>query len=129
MALCTLPAVVHADDVSGADRVICSILDSEVCLAEEGCAPLHHQELNIPQFIRIDARSGVLSTTEASGENRQTKADSVTRSDGQLILQGVEEGRAFSIFIDEPSGHATFAAAADALSVAVFAACTPDTGK
>lgn len=116
-----------ADDVSNAERLLCSVLDSEICLAGEGCTPLHHQDLNIPQFIRIDARSGTLSTTEASGENRQTKAGSVSRSDGQLILQGVEEGRAFSLFIHEASGHATFAAAADALSVSVFAACTPET--
>lgn len=121
--------VLVADDVRETRHLLCSTLKSDVCLKNEGCATLAPEELNIPQFVNVDARTGVLSTTAASGRSRVTKADSVSRGDGQLILQGVQDGRAFSFYIDEASGDATFAVAANWLSVSVFAACTPATGK
>ena len=126
---CILPGVLLGDDISGARNILCSVLHSDVCLPDDGCATVEPYSLNIPQFIQLDARSGKLSTTPSSGENRETTADSVSRSDGQLILQGVELGRAFSLFIDEASGNATFASAANGVSLNVFAACTPAAGK
>jgi len=131
-ALLTLFAIsfpVYADDVSGERHLLCTTLHSDFCLANEGCATVEPTDLNIPRFIRVDAKERKLATTVASGENRETVADSSSRSGGQLVLQGVEAGRAYSLFIDEASGHATFAAASDGFSVAVFAACTPETGK
>lgn len=129
LTLSALPLAAPADDVSGARHLLCSTLSSDVCFSDAGCTNIAPAEINIPQFIRLDARSGKLATTAASGENRETTAQNVSRSDGQLILQGVEAGRAFSLFIHEASGHATFAAASDAMSVTVFAACTPELGN
>jgi len=125
LMLSTVPTWTLADDVSGARHLLCSVLQSDVCLQDAGCTNVAPEELNIPRFIRIDARTGKLATTASSGQNRETVAASVSRADGQLILQGVEQGRAFSLFIDEASGDATFTSAADRLGVAVFAACTP----
>lgn len=116
-----------ADDLSAARDILCSVQQVHVCRDAAGCADALAEDLNIPQFLRIDTRSGTLSTTPASGENRETVATPVRPGDGQLVLQGVEAGRAFSLFIDEASGWATFAAAASGRSVTVFAACTPAT--
>lgn len=114
-----------ADDLRGARQLLCSTIQSQLCLSDGGCTSIQPAEINVPQFIRLDAKSGTLATTAASGLNRVTTAKSVSRSDGELILQGVELGRAFSLFIDEASGNATFASASDGMSVTVFAACTP----
>jgi hypothetical protein len=116
-----------ADDLSAVRDILCSTQQVHVCRDAAGCEDVLAADLNIPQFLRIDTRAGKLSTTPASGENRETAAGSVSRADGQLVLQGVEAGRAFSLFIDEASGWATFAAAANGRSVTVFAACTPAT--
>jgi hypothetical protein len=116
-----------ADDLSAARDILCSVQETHVCLEAAGCEDVLAEDMNIPQFLRIDTRSGKMSTTPASGENRETVANPVSRADGQLILQGVEAGRAFSLFIDEISGRATFASAANGRSVTVFAACTPAT--
>ena len=98
-----------------------------MCRDAAGCEDVLAEDMNIPQFLRIDARSGKISTAPTSGETRETVASPVSRADGQLVLQGVEAGRAFSLFIDEASGWATFASAANGRSVTVFAACTPAT--
>lgn len=125
LALVLVAGVAQADDLRGADRFMCSTLEATVCLADGACLFLPPEELNIPQFIVVDATAGKMETTEASGERRETKADTVRRADERIQLQGHEAGRAFSLLINETSGRATFASAADERGVIVFAACTP----
>lgn len=114
-----------ADDVSGATDILCAVLETQVCLEAGGCVQFHPEDLNVPRFVRIDTREKRLYTTSSSGENRETTADQLARADGELILQGVESGRGYSLFIHEPSGQATFASAAEGRSATAFAACTP----
>jgi hypothetical protein len=114
-----------ADPLGDATEILCTVLDTHVCVEAVGCADFLAEELNVPRFIEVDTRSKKLSTTEASGQSRETVADSVNRTDGQIALQGVESGRAFSLFIAEATGLATFAAAAEGRSVSVFGVCTP----
>jgi len=120
-----LAGSIQADDVSDANDLLCAVLEVTKCLDVAGCEQVLPEDLNIPQFLRIDAKAGSMSTTPASGQNRETKAQSVTRSDGKLVLQGVETGRAYSLFIEEASGLASFASVSDGQIVTVFAACTP----
>lgn len=114
-----------ADPLGDARTILCTVLDTHVCIEAAGCADVLAEEMNIPRFIQIDTKSKKLSTTQASGENRETVADSVARADGQIVLQGVESGRAFSLYLDESTGLATFAAAAEGRSFTVFGVCTP----
>jgi hypothetical protein len=125
LALMFMAGGAQADDLRGADRFLCSTLEATVCFADGVCLGMLPEELNIPQFIVVDAKAGKLETTEASGERRETKVDSVERAEQSIRLQGHEAGRAFSLLIDELSGRATFASAADQRGVIVFAACTP----
>jgi hypothetical protein len=113
------------DPLGDARNILCTVLDTHVCIETAGCADVLAEELNVPRFIRIDTKERTLATTEASGENRETVVDSVQRNAGQITLQGVESGRAFSLFISESTGLSTFAAAAEGRSVSVFGICTP----
>jgi hypothetical protein len=79
----------------------------------------------VPQFIEVDFKSKMLSTTKASHEWRETPFKNHQRSEGLIFLQGVERGRAFSIVIEEESGLLSAAIARDQITVSVFGACTP----
>lgn len=114
-----------ADTIGDSRSILCTVLDAYVCIEAGGCAGVEAEELNVPRFIQIDTGSKKLFTTAASGENRETVADSLKRSDGQIILQGLEGGRAFSAVIVESTGFATFAAATDGRSLSTFGVCTP----
>lgn len=114
-----------ADDLTGADRLLCSTTQATACGMAAECASLPPAELNIPQFVLVDVAKKTLSTTAASGENRTTPAQTVRREEGQIVLQGYENGRAFSLVIQEATGRASFASAAESRGVMVFAACTP----
>lgn len=127
--LLSLPAVAHADDLSGADRFLCAAVQVTHCTETGECATDLPWNLNVPQFIEVDLGAQTLATTEASGENRATSIAQTYREDGIIVLQGLENGRAFSFRISEQTGAATVAVAREGLAVSVFGACTPLAGE
>ncbi|MEQ9561476.1 MAG: hypothetical protein RLN69_03070 [Woeseiaceae bacterium] len=113
-----------ADDVTDVDRLLCSASEVTVCFESSDCVDVMPWELDMPQFIVIDLKKNVLSTTKASGENRSTPVRTLLRDNEEIVLQGVEAGRAFSFVIDEATGLLTVAVASDGMSVSVYGACT-----
>jgi hypothetical protein len=125
LAAVLLPGAAAGDDLRGADRFLCSVLDVTACAADAGCEQVQPADLNMPQFVVVDLPGKRLATTASSGENRSTPLQTIRRAAGLVIVQGHEAGRAFSLLIDELTGRASFASAADSRTVTVFAACTP----
>ena len=121
LAATSLPA----DDVSGADVLLCTPVQVTQCFPDGDCVIAPPWELNIPMFIVVDLEAKKLGTTEASGENRSTPIKNLEREDGFIFLQGVENGRAFSFTIAEDTGMLTAAVARDGVAVSAFGACTP----
>ena len=124
-----LPAAVHGDDLTGSDRFLCTAVQVTHCTPDGSCQTDLPWQLNVPQFIEVDLVARTLATTQASGENRATKISFVSRENGSIVLQGLENGRAFSFMISEETGMATVAVARESLGVTVFGACTPMPGK
>ena len=120
-----VPQIAVAENVSGADVMICSGVEATVCSIELGCEIGAPWLWGIPEFVEIDLKAKKVSTTAASGANRETPITSLVRSDGRIFLQGVERGRAFSFVIGEETGLLTAAVARDEITVSVFGACTP----
>jgi hypothetical protein len=114
-----------ADDLGKSKQILCSIQNVNVCQSDGVCAAVLPADLNIPQFIEIDTKTGRLSTTAASGENRETTASQVIRADDHLLIHGDQLGRAFSLLIQESTGQASFASVKDGNATVVFSACTP----
>ena len=113
------------DNISGADKVLCASATVVLCVDSGACESMSPEELNVPQFINVDLKKRRLHSTEASGQNRSTKINKVTRDEGFIYLQGIEDGRAFSFVINEATGLSTAAVARQDISVTVFGACTP----
>jgi hypothetical protein len=76
--------------------------------------------LNIPDFVEIDLEAKTLSTTEASGERRSSPIEVLRREHGLLLLQGMENGRAFSIVIAEEPGSLSSAIVREDFTITVF---------
>ena len=115
----------HADQLAGNDRFLCSAVQATICTSDGVCESGLPWNWQVPQFLIIDLDRKELATTEASGENRKTPILSLTREQGQISVQGVQKGRAFSMVLREDSGLASIAIAADGLTIGVFGACTP----
>ena len=114
-----------ADSVIGSQKIVCSAIEAKVCDVGGECAGGSPLELKIPQFLIVDLKGKSLSTTQASGENRTTDIRNLTRTDGQIVLQGEQLGRAFSMVVHEESGLASIAIALDGQTIGVFGLCTP----
>jgi len=113
-----------ADNLAGIDRLVCASGQAQICLENGECYSSTPWELSVPDFVVIDTKKGVISTTKASGEDRTTQFAKSERVDGVIYLQGTEGGRAFSLVIHEATGKLTVAIARDGLTVTVFGACT-----
>lgn len=114
-----------ADDVSGAQLLLCSAAEASLCATGASCESGVPSTLNIPSFIEIDLDKRELRTTAASEEQRRTEIQSLRREDGLLVLQGLEGGRAYSFVISEQTGLLTVAVAREEMGVVVHGACTP----
>jgi len=125
VALALSAHLVAADDLAGSDRFLCAAVQAAVCSVEGDCATELPWNLNIPKFVEVDLDARRLSTTAASGENRTTPIDHLSRNDGTIVFHGFEMGRAFSWVITERTGNVTAAVSAEDIAVAVFGACTP----
>jgi len=120
----------RADDLAGASAFLCSAQTVSVCVPEDpDCESGPASTWHIPQFIQVDLTAKRLSTTKTSGENRSTPIENLQKREGSIYLQGIENGRAFSIRIDEASGELSAAVARDGVVVAVFGVCTPSAGS
>jgi hypothetical protein len=115
---------VWGEDLSGTDEFLCSVSRVAMCFETGECFDIQPWEADIPQFVVVDTKKKVISTTHASERPRSTRIATLQRSGGQIFLQGLEADRAFSFVIDEATGFVTVAVSRDGLSVSVFGACT-----
>ena len=113
-----------AENLEGVDNMICAAGLAQICLETGDCYSATPYELDVPDFVLIDADKETISTTKASGLNRSTVFSKVERGEGTIYLQGIENGRAFSFVIDELTGRMTAAVSRDGLTVNLFGACT-----
>lgn len=113
-----------ADDVSKADRLLCSTSKVLLCFEDGTCIEVLPADVGVPQFIIVDTKKKLLSTTEASEENRTTAVENMERDERRILMQGIDLGRAFSILIDAQSGYLTASVSRDGFTVSGFGACT-----
>jgi hypothetical protein len=116
---------VFADDVTGADSLLCYGLSAARCETGEACESVEPWKLNIPDFVKLDLRGKRLQTTAASSDKRETPLQTVQRVDGKILIQGSQGERAFSWLITETSGEGTLSVAGVGQGVTIFTVCTP----
>ena len=121
--LATAPA--FADDVTGADHLLCTTVRATECFADGGCFPGNPEEWRSPRFVKLDFKEELLRTTEASGEDRSTPMKNIEREGDRIFIQGVQDSRAFSVVIDQDSGSASTAIVLEGHVLALFSYCTP----
>ena len=119
-----LAGTAYADPLTGVNRFVCAASQVQICLEGDTCYSASPWELDVPEFVVIDLKKKLISTTKSSGDDRSTTFNNSVRSDGNIFLQGLEAGRAFSFVIDEATGYMSVAVARDGMVVSVFGACT-----
>ncbi len=115
-----------AGDFDGTKPLICAVIRVLEC-PEEGsdCEWKRAQDIDVPQFIKINFEEKVISGTGTKGQFKSAKYENMVFTDGRLILQGIQNGRAWSMVIKDETGRMNVSAVDDQVAFIIFGACTP----
>jgi hypothetical protein len=125
LTICILPFSALAGDFDGSKPLLCAVIETFDCGPGGECQRGTAESIDIPQFLKISFKEKTISSTPESGQVRTTKIQNMERIDGKLILQGVQNGKAWSMLISETTGKVTLSASDDQAGFLVFGACTP----
>lgn len=126
LALCSLvlaPSLI-AENVQDSQNIVCATGTALLCVENGDCFRVVPDEIDLPRFILIDTKKRTLSTTKLSNRPRTTQIDRLTRDGGRILIQGIEQGRAYSLSIEEDIGLLTGVMAKDGVTLSVFGDCT-----
>lgn len=115
-----------AQDFDGSKPLVCSAVEVFECAPGEACVEGLAEEFDFPHFIRIDFKSNLLTGKTGDQTEETSPIDTVQTMEGNLILHGSQNGRAWNIVLSQTTGKMTGTIAADGFTFSVFGACTVD---
>ncbi len=117
---CFFPLSGFAAEFDGAKPILCTVTDVYECTVENACQQLRPSDLLIPRFLSIDVKNKVITGKLEDGTPRTVDILEIAHDSGNLILQGHQKGRAWSMVIREETGKATFSISEKGMSVVCF---------
>jgi len=112
-----------AGKYDGSAPMLCAVTAVSECTADGKCERSAPQAgNNLPTFMRVDVKGKVLKADDGSGRKTDIKSSSIV--DDQLMLQGIENGKAWSMVIKSETGRWGGSVVEDDGSFALFGACT-----
>ncbi len=125
LAALLLSSALLADDLTDSDSLVCYGWSAFVCSIEGECEATAPWQLDMPDFLRLDLRARVVTSTETAPEERVTEIQTLVREDGTILLQGRQDERPFSWLIVEATGEGTLTMSTPGEGITVFTLCTP----
>jgi hypothetical protein len=122
LAASTTPASA-AGKYDGSKPMLCAVTAVSECTKDGACERSAPQEgNNLPGFVRVDVAGKML--TDNDGGTRKTPIKSSAIVDNQLMLQGAENGKAWTIVIASDTGIFGSSVVEDDGLFAIFGRCT-----
>jgi hypothetical protein len=117
-----LPAGVRAEGIDGETPLVCDLVEASLCDGVATCAGVEFAEIDLPPVYTVDFAAKRLASEDGQ---RTSPIASQELLDAALVLQGLQNGRGWTMVIDRASGHlsATIADLEGALVIA--GACAP----
>jgi hypothetical protein len=114
---------VAAGKYDGSKPMLCAISAMSECTADGKCERSVPQAgNNLPTFVRVDVKGKLLTDNDGTGRKSEIKVVNVL--DGQLMLQGGENGKAWSIVIASEDGAFGASVVENDGLFAIFGNCT-----
>jgi hypothetical protein len=121
--LCLVPLSSHAGNFDGTKPFLCAVLDVHECIVNNDCKQVTLQSVNCPRFLNVDVKKKMITGTMEDLNVRKVAIKTVHRLDGNLILQGMQEGRAWSMVIAEKTGKMTLSVSGKDVGFVFFGEC------
>ena len=114
----------RAAEIDGSTNLLCAAQLAVDCGRDGVCEQGMPEGLNIPPFFALDLAADRIRAARPDGSEVDTAIASKTLADGQMILQGAENGRGWSATIAQDTGHLVVSVSAEDVAFVVFGACT-----
>jgi hypothetical protein len=115
------PGLALAAPFDGATPLLCAVQTVMECERSGQCVRVTTDEVDLPALLRVDVPKKMISA--ANGAIRTAEIRSAANLDGQLVLQGGQHGRGWSVVIMEASGRMSAAVVDSDAAFTVFGAC------
>jgi hypothetical protein len=102
--------------------LLCSVISVAEYSLEEGCLEGTADNFDLPQFVKFDLQKKMIFEVGETGRDRKSKIVNHTQTEGQLIMQGVENGRSWSAVIGD-QGKMTATVTGNGFGFVIFGAC------
>jgi hypothetical protein len=102
LALSIAPAMASAAPMDGSVPLLCSLNSVVECSRGGQCERTSPEDAGVPPFIWIDVPQRLLRSVDGA---RTSPIASVERSNGRLMIQGMQNERVWGAVIEEASGH------------------------
>jgi hypothetical protein len=120
-----MPYSAMAGRYDGSVPLICAVIEAIECDVGVECQRGTAESIDFPQFVKIDFQEKTLSTLDEGDRRRTTPIKTLERMNGSLIMQGVEESRAWNLLIAQATGKMSATVADNQVGFVIFGACTP----
>ncbi len=102
--------------------LLCSVISASEYSLEEGCLEGTADSFDLPQFVKFDLQKKMIFEVGETGRDRKSKIVNHTKTEDQLIMQGVENGRSWTAVIGD-HGKLTATVSDSDFGFVIFGAC------
>jgi len=120
----TICPTAGASDFDGSRNLLCAPSNVVECDSAGQCERSSVEEIDLPNFVHV--QFGKKRLVGTSGEERSTAIQNIQTVNGLTILQGAENGRGWSVVIDQENGRMTGSISDAEGTFSIFGACLPE---
>jgi hypothetical protein len=115
-------AATAASSFDGSRDLLCAPSDVAECDSSGRCNRVSPSDVDLPHFMRV--QFGKKRLVSQDTQERITPIESQHSADGATVLQGTQNGRAWSLVIDQQTGKLSGSVVDGEGAFLVFGACT-----
>ncbi len=119
-----VPAHFANAELDTSSPLLCSVINVAEFTLDEGCFEGTADSFDLPQFVMIDFQNNTISEVGENTKKRKSTINNLKRIDTKLIMQGIENGRSWSVIIEEKTGKMSATASDEGVGFVVLGACT-----
>ena len=115
---------VSAEGLDGSSDIVCAVLHVVACIDDGKCLEGQAKDFDLPVLTVLDAKNKALRGAYDSGQKAVSPVNNMELIGEHLVLQGVENGRGWSISINAKTGNMNGSGVGDDVSFLVHGTCT-----
>lgn len=107
----------------GSSNLICSVIDVVGCADNGACLEGSSRDFNLPGLLVIDFGKKQVRAHSDAGIDAVSPIKNQEKTEQQLILQGVENHRGWTLSVDRLDGSLALSSSGSDINMMVFGTC------